>query len=73
MATPVSVPLVNGFRYSFASVEAKVAGQIFFILAINYSRTRSRPGREWTTVTIGFLDAIIGPSFPRHGTRAGTN
>lgn len=43
MTEQLVVPLVNGVRHSFASIEAKFAGQIFLgIKSINYSRTRSR-------------------------------
>lgn len=42
MPTPISYPLVNGVRHSWASVEVKVAGQIFFVTSVNYSRKRNR-------------------------------
>lgn len=43
MADTLTVPLTNGVRHSFASIELKLAGQIFLgFTAINYSRTRSR-------------------------------
>lgn len=42
MPTPVLYPLINGTRHSFASVEAKVAGQIFPLVEINYNRERKR-------------------------------
>lgn len=39
----IQVPLVNGVRHSFASIQAKFKGQIFLgIKSINYNRTRSR-------------------------------
>src|SRR6185312_10073383 len=40
--TPISYPLINGVRHSWASVEANVAGQIYYITSINYSRERKR-------------------------------
>jgi hypothetical protein len=43
MTDQLTVPLVNGCRHSFASIELKLAGQIFLgFKSINYSRTRSR-------------------------------
>lgn len=42
MTTPISYPLVNGVRHSWASVEVKLAGQIFYVTAVNYSRKRNR-------------------------------
>jgi hypothetical protein len=43
MADQLTVPLVNGVRHSFASIELKLAGQIFVAFkSINYSRTRAR-------------------------------
>lgn len=43
MGTPIQYPLVNGVRHSFASIELKVAGQIFIgFKEVNYSRTRTR-------------------------------
>jgi len=42
MASPISYPLVNGTRHSWASVEVKVAGQIFYVTSVNYSRKRNR-------------------------------
>lgn len=42
MASPLSFPLVNGFRYAWASVELKLAGQVFYCLGANYHRTRNR-------------------------------
>jgi hypothetical protein len=43
MATNIVYPLVNGVRHSFASIELKVAGQLFVgFKEINYSRTRTR-------------------------------
>jgi hypothetical protein len=53
MGTPISVPLVNGFRHSWASVEIKLAGVIFYITAVNYERTRSR-----TLVKVNHPDPI---------------
>lgn len=38
----INYPLVNGVRHSFASIEVKVAGQVYFASAVNYSRKRSR-------------------------------
>lgn len=42
MASPLQYPLVNGSRHSWASVEVKVAGQIYYATAANYSRKRNR-------------------------------
>lgn len=42
MPSTLQYPLVNGVRHSFASVEVKVAGQIFFATSVNYSRKRNR-------------------------------
>lgn len=42
MTTPISYPTINGARFAWASVEIKVAGQIFYATAINYSRKRNR-------------------------------
>ena len=42
MATPASYPLTNGYRYAWASIEVKVAGQVFYATAVNYSRKRNR-------------------------------
>lgn len=42
MPSAISYPLTNGTRHSWASVEAKVAGQIFYVTAVNYSRKRNR-------------------------------
>lgn len=42
MATPVTYPIVNGFRYAWSSVEIKIAGKVFYATAINYSRKRNR-------------------------------
>lgn len=42
MASAIQYPLVNGTRHSWASVEAKINGQIYYITSINYSRKRSR-------------------------------
>lgn len=33
---------MNGVRHSWASIEAKLAGQVYFITSINYSRKRTR-------------------------------
>lgn len=41
--TTIQYPMVNGFRHSFASIELKMAGQLFTgFKSVNYSRTRSR-------------------------------
>ncbi len=42
MPTPIQYPLINGVRHSFASVEVKVAGQIFPLMEINYDMPRER-------------------------------
>lgn len=42
MGLPLVYPLVNGFRFAWASVEIKLAGTVFFALECNYSRTRNR-------------------------------
>ena len=42
MALPLQFPLINGFRYSWASVEIKLAGQVFYAVEANYGRKRSR-------------------------------
>lgn len=42
MTTPLNYPMVNGYRYSWVSIEVKVAGQIFYATAVNYSRKRNR-------------------------------
>lgn len=42
MATPIQYPFVNGVRHSWASVEVKVAGQVFYVTSVNYSRKRNR-------------------------------
>lgn len=38
----ISYPITNGVRHSWASVEVKVAGQVFYATACNYSRKRNR-------------------------------
>lgn len=43
MASSLSYPLVNGVRHTWASVEARFSGRIFYFPEINYSRTRERP------------------------------
>lgn len=53
MATPASYPLINGYRYSWASVEAKVAGQVYYLTSVNYSRKRNR-----TMVRVNHPDPI---------------
>jgi hypothetical protein len=40
--TVAQFPLVNGVRHSWASVEANVNGQIYYLTSINYSRKRTR-------------------------------
>jgi hypothetical protein len=40
--TTAAFPLINGVRHSWASVEANVAGQIYYLTSINYSRKRTR-------------------------------
>lgn len=42
MASALQYPLVNGVRHSFASIEVKVAGQIYYATSVNYSRKRNR-------------------------------
>jgi hypothetical protein len=42
LTTPTNYPMTNGCRHSWASVEAKLAGQIFYITSVNYSRKRTR-------------------------------
>lgn len=42
MSTPLAYPLRNGFRHSWASIEVKVAGRVFYATAVNYKRTRNR-------------------------------
>lgn len=42
MGSPISYPLVNGVRHSWASIEVKVAGQVFYVTSVNYSRKRNR-------------------------------
>jgi len=42
MALPLQFPLINGFRYAWASVEIKLAGQVFYAVEANYSRKRQR-------------------------------
>lgn len=42
MTTPINYPLVNGYRYSWVSIEIKVAGQIYYATSVNYSRKRNR-------------------------------
>ena len=42
MASPLSYPLVNGYRHSWASIEVKLNGQIFYATSVNYSRKRNR-------------------------------
>lgn len=42
MSTPIQYPLVNGVRHSWASIELKIANQIFYATAVNYSRKRNR-------------------------------
>lgn len=34
--------MVNGTRHSWASIEVKIAGQVFYATAVNYSRKRNR-------------------------------
>lgn len=51
--TPIQYPLVNGLRHSFASVEIKVANQLFYATAVNYSRKRNR-----TLVRVNHPDPI---------------
>lgn len=43
MPTQLQYPLINGLRHSWASVEARFAGKIFYFPEINYGRTRDRP------------------------------
>lgn len=41
--TTLAYPLINGVRHSFASIELKLAGQLFVgFKSINYSRKRTR-------------------------------
>ena len=42
MASALQYPLVNGVRHSWASIEVKIVGQIFYATAVNYSRKRNR-------------------------------
>ena len=42
MTTPIAYPQVNSVRHSWASVEVKVAGLIFYATGVNYSRKRNR-------------------------------
>lgn len=43
MADPLAVPLINGYRHGFASIELKMGTQIFRgFKSIEYSRTRNR-------------------------------
>jgi hypothetical protein len=42
LTTPIQYPFINGTRHSWASVEVKVAGQIFYVTSVNYSRKRNR-------------------------------
>jgi len=43
MTSPIQYPFVNGTRHSFASIELKLANQIFIgFKSINYNRTRDR-------------------------------
>lgn len=43
MASPIPVPLLNGYRHAFSSVEFNFNGQIFTgVKSLNYARTRSR-------------------------------
>lgn len=43
MVAPLTIPLINGVRHSFTSIELKIKDQIFIgVTSINYSRTRSR-------------------------------
>lgn len=43
MTTPIAYPLLNGVRHGFASIELKMAGQIFIgFKSLNYLRTRGR-------------------------------
>jgi hypothetical protein len=53
MTTPLQYPLVNGVRHSWASIEAKVAGQTFYITSVNYARKRNR-----TMVRVNHPDPI---------------
>lgn len=43
MSTPIPIPLINGVRHGYSSIELKLAGQIFIgFKSINYSFTRTR-------------------------------
>ncbi len=43
MTSPIAMPLVNGVRHGFTSIELKLAGQVFVgFKSINYSRKRTR-------------------------------
>ena len=42
MTTPIQYPQTNGARHSWVSIEANIAGQIFYITSVNYSRKRTR-------------------------------
>lgn len=42
MASAIQYPQGSGYRHSWASIEAKVAGKVFYITSINYSRKRNR-------------------------------
>ena len=43
MPPPIQYPNVNGVRHSFASIELKLAGQVFIgFKSIEYTRTRER-------------------------------
>lgn len=53
MTTPAQIPLVNGYRHSWASIEIKLDGVIYYATAVNYERTRSR-----TMVKVNHPDPI---------------
>jgi hypothetical protein len=38
---PISIPLINGVRHSFASINAKVGGRRFLIASLNYSEKQT--------------------------------
>lgn len=37
----IAIPLINGVRHSFASIEAKVAGRRFLIASLNYTEKQT--------------------------------
>jgi hypothetical protein len=42
MAAAINYPVGTGYRHSWASIEVKLAGKVFYATSVNYSRKRNR-------------------------------